>query len=124
MEYKIEHEGVIISLPAYSFDIDDRIAEVTKSISKAGTTVRKATEVMYNFILKLLDDGTEDLIGTRDACDPNEVRIVYMKIIDAYAAPVNDYQSKSLNGKIDIDGLSKLIELAEKAELLDKKSKA
>ena len=66
-------------------------------------------------------DKIKDLIGTFLQCDPNEINILYLKVLETYNTPLNDFNMQRTNEMIDnanIESLKELLVTAEKAAKL------
>ena len=77
---------------------------------------------MYNVVSDIIGkDRIKDLIGTFLQCDPNEINILYLKVLETYNTPLNDFNMQRTNDMIDnanIESLKELLVTAEKAAKL------
>ena len=119
-----EATGETIHLPDYTVDIAEKIESV---MLYADTKARFRDKIkkMYDFLANLL--GKEKVVeqfGKFEACDPNDINLLFLRITDAYNRPVSDYNEDKIVEKLDktqIDKLSKIVDSADKIKNFDKK---
>lgn len=118
MQYIIEHDGISFEIPRYSFKIDDEIADINEYKTKSNSDYKRLCKKQYDFIKGLIGDRVVDVIGEFDTCDPNDITIIFDEIVEAYSAPVREYQEEKLKESINIDQYSKLFDFIEKTNKL------
>ena len=60
--------------------------------------------------LSHLPEFVSKVIGNFNKADPNEINIVYMKIVRVYSSPLNEYNEDSLN-QVDYSKIDKVVEI-------------
>jgi hypothetical protein len=79
---------------------------------------------MYCFNGKVITAAKQtELIGKFDQADPNDINILFLKIAEAYNAPVTEYNAERTNTVISDDLLNKLDGITKALETLDKLNK-
>lgn len=110
MTYELNYGGEVIELPAYTFEIADRL-ERQESVNFGNTKFKDKCKAMYELIKYLIGaDNTKRLLGDFAKVDPNEINIVYMKIVRAYSSPLNEFSESNFD-QIDYSKVDKVVEL-------------
>ena len=110
MTYELNYGGEIVELPAYNFDIADKL-EKQETINAGTAKFRDKCKSMYELIKSLTgEEFVSKVIGNFNKADPNEINIVYMKIVRVYSSPLNEYNEDSLN-QVDYSKIDKVVEI-------------
>lgn len=110
MTYELNYGGEIVELPAYNFDIADKL-EKQETINSGTAKFRDKCKSMYELIRSLTgEEFVSKVIGNFNKADPNEINIVYMKIVRVYSSPLNEYNEDSLN-QVDYSKIDKVVEI-------------
>lgn len=113
MDYIVEFYGNEIELPKYSLEITDKVEKVESTIARL-STVREQIKTVYKFLEDLLGKETvKTLLGSFASCDPNDINILYLKIVKCYNKPIENFQTESIKSDIDETGVNELIPLLE-----------
>lgn len=116
MTYTANFEGNIIDLPDYSFNIADKL-ERQESVNSGNGKLKDKCKSMYDLITDLI--GTElttTLLGKFNESDPNRVNILYLSIINAYNKPLQDFSESSVDEKINLEQIDKIVNLVTALE--------
>ena len=128
MNYFIEFDNQEISLPQYTWEIEDKLVEADKINMSENKTSRQKGEHLYNLECELIgDDKLKDLVGGDiKSCDPNAIQVVFIKILRAYDKPIEDVNAEKEQPMLD--QLGQISEYADKMskmpEVVDKVSGA
>lgn len=128
MNYFIEFDNQEISLPQYTWEIEDKLVEADKINMSENKTSRQKGEHLYNLECELLgEDKLKDLVGGDiKSCDPNAIQVVFIKILRAYDKPIEDVNAEKEQPMLD--QLGQISEYADKMskmpEVVDKVSGA
>lgn len=126
MEYTVILNGESIDLPNYSIKISEKLEKVEIS-NLSNKDFKSKCKVMYDFIVEIIGkENTIKFIGKFEDSDPNSINILYLKIVESYNRPLNDFQKSQSEEKIDTEQMDKVIELLKalpNAELIKKINK-
>lgn len=128
MNYFIEFDNQEISLPQYTWEIEDKLVEADKINMSENKTSRQKGEHLYNLECELLgEDKTKEIVGGDiKSCDPNAIQVVFIKILRAYDKPIEDVNAEKEQPMLD--QLGQISEYADKMskmpEVVDKVSGA
>lgn len=128
MNYFIEFDNQEISLPQYTWEIEDKLVEADKINMSENKTSRQKGEHLYNLECELIgEDKLKDLVGGDiKSCDPNAIQVVFIKILRAYDKPIEDVNAEREQPMLD--QLGQISEYADKMskmpEVVDKVSGA
>lgn len=118
MDYILNFNGEEVELPKYSFTIANRL-EKQEDMNVGNASYQDKFKGMYNVVADIIGkDKIKDLIGTFLQCDPNEINILYLKVLETYNTPLTDFNMQRTNDLIDnanIESLKELLVTAEKA---------
>ena len=121
MDYILNFKGEEVELPKYSFTISNKL-EKQEDMNAGNASYQDKCKGMYNVVADIIrKDKIKDLIGTFLQCDPNEINILYLKVLETYNTPLNDFNMQRTNEMIDnanIESLKELLVTAEKAAKL------
>ena len=116
MTYTANFEGNIIELPDYTFNIADKL-ERQESVNSGNSKLKDKCKSMYDLITDLI--GTElitTLLGKFNESDPNRINILYLSIINAYNKPLQDFSESSVDDKINMEQIDKIVTLVSALE--------
>lgn len=114
MNYSVNLNNKDIILPRYSVAIFEKLEDYVK-FSEGNASGKDKLAKLYKTLADIIGkDTVEDVIGSFKECDPNELNLLWLKVRDAYSAPVEDYTSTSASETID------KYQLAELAGIFDK----
>lgn len=116
MTYTANFEGNIIELPDYTFNIADKL-ERQESVNSGNSKLKDKCKSMYDLITELI--GTElitTLLGKFNESDPNRINILYLSIINAYNKPLQDFSESSVDDKINMEQIDKIVSLVSALE--------
>lgn len=128
MNYFIEFDNQEISLPQYTWEIEDKLVEADKINMSENKTSRQKGEHLYNLECELIgEDKLKNLVGgDLKSCDPNAIQVVFIKILRAYDKPIEDVNAEKEQPMLD--QLGQISEYADKMskmpEVVDKVSGA
>ena len=115
-DYRIEYGGNEYELPKYSFLISEKL-EKQEEINKGVSNFKSKCKQMYNLIADILGaDVTKEIIGEFSSTDPNEINILYLKIVKAYSKPIEDFNEDTISNSLDNLTVDKIIELTKAVE--------
>lgn len=110
--YSIVFNGTEVNLPNYSFATASKIEEIEISNNNAGKKFKDKCNLMYKFESELIGkQQLSELIGDFNDCDPNDINLLYLKIVASYQQPIADYNSEATESKMNDANLSKLLEV-------------
>ena len=116
MTYTANFEGNIIELPDYTFNIADKL-ERQESVNSGNSKLKDKCKSMYDLMTDLI--GTElitTLLGKFNESDPNRINILYLSIINAYNKPLQDFSESSVDDKINMEQIDKIVSLVSALE--------
>ena len=116
MTYTANFEGNIIELPDYTFNIADKL-ERQESVNSGNGKLKDKCKSMYDLITDLI--GTElttTLQRKFNESDPNRINIIYLSIINAYNKPLQDFSESSVDDKINMEQIDKIVSLVSALE--------
>ena len=116
MTYTANFEGNIIELPDYTFNIADKL-ERQESVNYGNGKLKDKCKSMYDLITDLI--GTElttTLLRKFNESDPNRINILYLSIINAYNKPLQDFSESSVDDKINMEQIDKIVSLVSALE--------
>lgn len=115
--YTIYFGNKEVRLPNYSFDIAEML-ETVGAINNSNRAYKEKCSEVYEFEKKLLGESTvNELVGEFNSCDPNDIQLLFMGIVDCYNQPIKqkrDEQLKNALNRTDFSKISKLMEIADK----------
>lgn len=116
MEYTITHNNETITLPAYIFKIAEKL-EKQEAMNLGNSRFKDKCKSMYELEKELLGAGVVDtLLGKFENTDPNDINILYLKIVRAYAEPIDEFNNQNINEQLDISKADKLVEIVNALE--------
>lgn len=123
MNYEITNNaGDIISLPAYTIKLAESIETVASFVDAPNNKFRDKIKKMYNFLETIIPkENIEEDIGSLNECDPNNVNLMFLKVVDAYNSPISEFNTDKISDKLDTIQIDKVVNLIESADKLSKK---
>ena len=123
MNYEITNNaGDIISLPAYTIKLAESIETVASFVDNPNNKFRDKIKKMYNFLETIIPkENIEEDIGSLNECDPNNVNLMFLKVVDAYNSPIAEFNTDKISDKLDTIQIDKVVNLIESADKLNKK---
>lgn len=122
MTYTMNYNNQLFEVPSYNFSIAE-IIEKQEMINGSKSKFKDKCKSMYTTLCSILGETrVEELIGKFESCDPNEINILYLKLIDAYNEPLKDCQNDNISSKLEnlhIDKLTSLIDALDKASRMN-----
>lgn len=123
MNYEVmTNAGKIIQLPNYTIKLAESIEAVSSFTENPNNKFREKIKKMYNFLETIISKEimNED-IGSFNTCDPNNVNLMFLKVVDAYNSPVTEFNTDKISDRLDNIPLDKVTNLIESADKLNKK---
>lgn len=123
MNYEIiTNDGKIIQLPNYTIKLAESIEAVSSFTENPNNKFREKIKKMYNFLETIIPKETiEEDVGSFNTCDPNNVNLMFLKIVDAYNSPLTEFNTDKISDRLDNIPLDKVTNLIESADKLNKK---
>lgn len=119
--YVIVYNDKEIELPKYSFVIAEKLEAIELSNKQETKKFKEKCRMMYNFEKELIGEDTlKEIVGDFDTCDPNDINLVYKGIVNCYNQPVIDKQNEELRSLLNDNEISKLLEMVDKVDSLNK----
>lgn len=117
--YSLIFDEKSIELPKYSFEIADRLTKV-EAVINSGQAYKKKCEEIFKFEKELLGkEIVDDIVGDFSTCDPNDIMLLYMGIVDCYNQPIVEKKSEQLQKTFDSVDLSKISKLTDSINKLE-----
>lgn len=119
MSYEITLEnGNVLELPKYSMAIAKKLENADK-VNAGQQPFEKKTRVVYDIISDIIGkDKVKENIGAFDEVDPNAVYIMYMRIVQEYNRPIDEFNQEKLEQSLEsnqVEKITSIIDAAEKA---------
>lgn len=118
----VTEKGNNICLPNYTVNIAEQMEKAHMANTNGGLNFRQKINRLYEFCTSVVGkENMEKEVGKLDNADPNEINILYLAILDCYNKPLEDYEQRKLDAKMDsahIDKLSNILDKADKAGAL------
>lgn len=101
MNYEVRLNDRVIALPKYSFKIAGML-EAQETMNSSTDSLIAKCKSMYSLFCELLTENTvKDILGEFDSCDPNEINLLYLDIINSYNSPLMEKQTMQNNSNLD-----------------------
>ena len=114
--YSIFFNNKEIRLPDYSFAIAEKLEE-TETINNSSRTFKEKCKAVYDFEKDLIKDAFSEIIGDFETCDPNDIQLLFMGIVECYNQPIIEKRRQQIEktmNSYDFSKISKLVDSAEK----------
>lgn len=109
--YSVIFENREIQLPDYSFDIADKL-EKTEEINNSSRKFKDKCRAVYDFE-KMLLPNIEEILGDFENCDPNDIQLLWMGIVDCYNQPIVEKRKEQIEATMNGYDFSKITKLTE-----------
>lgn len=119
--YSLIFNGRDIELPNFSFSIAEKIEAIELS-NNSQKKFKEKCRLMYSFEKELIGDVVDEIIGDFEKCDPNDISVLFVSIVECYNQPVSQQKEEQLSSLFNGD-LSKVTELLNSLDNLDKLTK-
>ena len=121
MQYNINYNDTVVTLPKYSLKIAEMLEQQDK-INSSPIKFREKCKTMFATLENIIgNEKISELLGKFDECDPNEINLLYLSVIKAYGEPLNSYNTDSVYNSLNdmqVDKLTRLMDALEKAQKL------
>lgn len=118
-DYSIVHCGKTYELEPYSIRIADEVEKVGAK-NASNITMREKCKGLYDFIVAVIGkDATKEVCGELSSSDPNELNIVFLKIVNAYNKPLYEYQSEQATERLNVEEVDRITKLMETMSKID-----
>ena len=123
MNYEImTNTDKIVQLPNYTIKLAESIEAVSSFTENPNNKFREKIKKMYNFLETIISKEIMDEdIGSFNTCDPNNVNLMFLKVVDSYNSPVTEFNTDKISDRLDNIPLDKVANLIESADKLNKK---
>lgn len=114
MKYRVRHDNRDYVMKPYTFDVADKIEEI-EDFCKTDTSLKIKCQRIYDFIREIIgDENTQKTLGDFENADPNDINLLYLKIVEAYNKPQEDYHNKLTQEKLQkLNGLGDLTKIVD-----------
>ena len=121
MQYNINYNDTVVTLPKYSLKIAEMLEQQDK-INSSPIKFREKCKTMFTTLENIIgNEKISELLGKFEECDPNEINLLYLSVIKAYGEPLNSYNTDSVYNSLNdmqVDKLTRLMDALEKAQKL------
>ena len=121
MQYNINYNETVVTLPKYSLKIAEMLEQQDK-INSSPIKFREKCKTMFTTLENIIgNEKISELLGKFEECDPNDINLLYLSVIKAYGEPLNSYNTDSVYNSLNdmqVDKLTRLMEALEKANKL------
>ena len=121
MQYNINYNDTVVTLPKYSLKIAEMLEQQDK-INSSPIKFREKCKTMFTTLENIIgNEKISELLGKFEECDPNDINLLYLSVIKAYGEPLNSYNTDSVYNSLNdmqVDKLTRLMEALEKANKL------
>ena len=121
MQYNINYNDTVVTLPKYSLKIAEMLEQQDK-INSSPIKFREKCKTMFTTLENIIgNEKISELLGKFEECDPNEINLLYLSVIKAYGEPLNSYNTDSVYNSLNDmqeDKLTRLMDALEKAQKL------
>ena len=121
MQYNINYNDTVVTLPKYSLKIAEMLEQQDK-INSSPIKFREKCKTMFTTLENIIGkNDISELLGKFEECDPNEINLLYLSTVKAYSEPLKSYNTDSVYNSLNdmqIDKLTRLMDALEKADKL------
>ncbi|MBO5372467.1 MAG: hypothetical protein J6A75_07085 [Lachnospiraceae bacterium] len=106
------------NLPKKNIKIMEKLDEALK-IDETNLSVRQKYERMYRIVKDIVgEENAKEMFGSDnlDEIDTSDIALAVLKINDAYDAPISEYQTEKMQGKINSIPTEKLASLGKSVQ--------
>lgn len=119
INYSVIINNTEYELPEYNLDIAEKLENVDKTNSSS-RSLRDKCKGIYTLITQLLGgETTKEIVGDFSKVDPNNLNIIYLRIVDAYNNPLNNFETERRAQTLDDAGFIKIMGVVETLSKLD-----
>ena len=121
MQYNINYNDTVVTLPKYSLKIAEMLEQQDK-INSSPIKFREKCKTMFITLENIIgNEKISELLGKFEECDPNDINLLYLSTVKAYGEPLNSYNTDSVYNSLNdmqVDKLTRLMDALEKANKL------
>ena len=121
MQYNINYNDTVVTLPKYSLKIAEMLEQQDK-INSSPIKFREKCKTMFTTLENIIgNEKISELLGKFEECDPNDINLLYLSTVKAYGEPLNSYNTDSVYNSLNdmqVDKLTRLMDALEKAQKL------
>lgn len=121
MQYNINYNDTVVTLPKYSLKIAEMLEQQDK-INSSPIKFREKCKTMFTTLENIIgNEKISELLGKFEECDPNDINLLYLSTVKAYGEPLNNYNTDSVYNSLNdmqVDKLTRLMDALEKAQKL------
>lgn len=121
MQYNINYNDTVVTLPKYSLKIAEMLEQQDK-INSSPIKFREKCKTMFTTLENIIgNEKISELLGKFEECDPNDINLLYLSVVKAYGEPLNSYNTDSVYNSLNdmhVDKLTRLMDALEKAQKL------
>ena len=121
MQYNINYNDTVVTLPKYSLKIAEMLEQQDK-INSSPIKFREKCKTMFTTLENIIgNEKISELLGKFEECDPNDINLLYLSTVKAYGEPLNNYNTDSVYNSLNdmqVDKLTRLMDALEKANKL------
>jgi len=111
MTYTIINNDQSYDLIPYDLKIAEELEKI-ELLNAGSQAFKEKCRGMYKLFEKVLGkEAVLETLGKFEIIDPNDINILYLKIVKAYNKPLTDYQAEQVNDSLDDAGLDKILEV-------------
>lgn len=119
INYSVIINNTEYDLPEYTLDIAEKLENVDRA-NTSSRSLRDKCKGIYALITQLLgEETTKEIVGDFSKVDPNKLNIIYLRIVDAYNNPLNNFETERRAQTLDDAGFTKIMGVMETLSKLD-----
>lgn len=119
INYSVIINNTEYDLPEYTLDIAEKLENVDRA-NTSSRSLRDKCKGIYTLITQLLgEEITKEIVGDFSKVDPNKLNIIYLRIVDAYNNPLNNFETERRAQTLDDAGFTKIMGVMETLSKLD-----
>ena len=119
INYSVIINNTEYELPGYNLDIAEKLENVDRT-NASPRSLRDKCKGIYTLITQLLgEETTKEIVGDFSKVDPNNLNIIYLRIVDAYNNPLNNCETERRAQTLDDAGFTKIMGVVETLSKLD-----
>ncbi len=119
INYNVIINNTEYDLPDYTLDIAEKLENVDRA-NTSSRSLRDKCKGIYALITQLLgEETTKEIVGDFSKVDPNKLNIIYLRIVDAYNNPLNNFETERRAQTLDDAGFTKIMSVVETLSKLD-----
>lgn len=114
-------DGNVLELPKYSMKIAKKLEGADKA-NAGQQSFEQKTKTVYDTLSDIIgNEKVVDIVGAWKDIDPNDVYLLYKKVVSAYNDPLESYDRAILEERMELNHVDKVVNMintAEKAQRL------